>query len=107
VLAGTITALAAWRAGRLAPNWSFQVGLMLTGWGVFNVVEGLIDHQLLGIHHVRDDLGSPLSWDLGFLMFGALLIVGGWSLHLRGLSQMKRSSVTRAQSKLTRGPDAS
>jgi uncharacterized membrane protein len=43
-------------------------------------VEGLIDHELLGIHHVRDDLGAPLGWDLGFLAFGALLVVGGWVL---------------------------
>lgn len=26
------------------------------------VVEGVIDHQLLGLHHVRDDLGAPLGW---------------------------------------------
>jgi hypothetical protein len=29
---------------------------LLAGWGAFNVVEGVIDHQMLGIHHVRDDL---------------------------------------------------
>ena len=45
--------------------------MLLAGWGVFNVVEGLIDHQILGIHHVRDDLGAPLGWDLAFLAFGA------------------------------------
>jgi uncharacterized membrane protein len=67
VLAGSITALSAWRQGRLAPSWSFHFGLVLMGWGIFNVVEGLIDHQILGIHHVRDDLGAPLSWDFGFL----------------------------------------
>ena len=47
---------------------------------MFNVVEGLIDHQLLGLHHVRDDLGGPLAWDLGFLAFGVLLVVGGLAL---------------------------
>ncbi|HEX8538945.1 MAG TPA: DUF2243 domain-containing protein [Cystobacter sp.] len=46
------------------------------GWGAFNVVEGLIDHQLLGIHHVHPGEGQ-LAWDMGFLLFGALLIVGG------------------------------
>src|SRR5262245_35460529 len=29
------------------------VGQLLFGWGWFNLVEGLIDHQLLGIHYVR------------------------------------------------------
>jgi uncharacterized membrane protein len=66
VLAASMAAIRAWRQGRLAPNWSFHFGLVLTGWGIFNVVEGLIDHQILGVHHVRDDLGGPLSWDMGF-----------------------------------------
>lgn len=52
-------------------------GLMLLGWGLFNVVEGVIDHHILGIHHVRDDVEEPLPWDLGFLAFGAALIAGG------------------------------
>ena len=51
--------------------------MLLAGWGVFNVVEGLVDHQILGIHHVRDDLGAPLGWDLAFLAFGVLLIAVG------------------------------
>jgi uncharacterized membrane protein len=52
VLAASIAAIRAWQQGRLAPNWSFHFGLVLTGWGIFNVVEGLIDHQILGVHHV-------------------------------------------------------
>ena len=84
VLAGSVTTLHAWRQGRRAPTWGFHFGLVLAGWGGFNVVEGLIDHQLLGIHHVRDDLGGPLSWDIGFLIFGALLIAVGWAWHRRG-----------------------
>jgi hypothetical protein len=27
---------------------------VLLGWGIFNVVEGLVDHQLLGLHHVNE-----------------------------------------------------
>jgi len=77
VAAGVHLAVRAWRRGELAPPWRAHVGLMLAGWGAFNVVEGLIDHQLLGVHHVRDDLGAPLGWDLGFLAFGALLVVAG------------------------------
>jgi uncharacterized membrane protein len=50
---------------------------------MFNLVEGLIDHQLLGIHHVRDDLPpgpAKLGWDLGFLVWGLLMLAGGWWL---------------------------
>jgi uncharacterized membrane protein len=52
----------------------------MIGWGAFNVVEGLIDHELLGIHHVRDDLGGPIGWDLGSLALGAVLILAGLAL---------------------------
>jgi uncharacterized membrane protein len=67
----------AWQRGELAPPWRMHVGMLLAGWGAFNLVEGLVDHQLLGIHHVRDDLGAPLGWDLAFLAFGALLLAAG------------------------------
>jgi len=89
VLGASIVTLAQWRQGRLAPSWSFHFGGVLAGWGIFNVVEGLIDHQLLGAHHVRDDLGGPLSWDIGFLVFGGLLVVGGWLLQKRGGSHLR------------------
>jgi hypothetical protein len=64
----------------LAPPWRAHFGMLIAGWGVFNLVEGVVDHQLLDIHHVRDDLGAPLGWDLGFLAFGALLVVAGLTL---------------------------
>jgi uncharacterized membrane protein len=64
----------------------------LIGWGGFNLVEGLVDHHLLGVHHVRDDLGAPLGWDLGFLVFGALLVVVGAVLMAKRPARV--SSVT-------------
>jgi uncharacterized membrane protein len=70
----------AWQRGELAPPWRAHIGMLLAGWGAFNVVEGLIDHELLGVHHVRDDLGGPLGWDLGFLAFGVVLIAVGVGL---------------------------
>jgi uncharacterized membrane protein len=90
VVAASITSISAWRQGRLAPSYSFHFGLVLVGWGIFNLVEGLVDHQLLGVHHVRDDLGAPLSWDLGFLASGVLLIGAGWLLHRRGLRALEQ-----------------
>ena len=60
------------------------VGGLLLGWGLFNVVEGVIDHQLLGLHHVREYAPNPLPWDLGFLGFGLLLLLGGWALVRAG-----------------------
>lgn len=88
VLAASLTTLVSWRQGRLAPSWSFHFGLVLAGWGIFNLVEGVVDHHLLGVHHVRDDLGAPLSWDIGFLVLGVLLVAGGWLLHRRGARRL-------------------
>jgi uncharacterized membrane protein len=58
-------------------------GLLLMGWGAFNVVEGLVDHHLLTIHHVRDDVADPLWWDLGFLALGVALAAAGAALWHR------------------------
>jgi uncharacterized membrane protein len=80
VMAATVLIIRAWERGELAPPWRAHLGMLLAGWGAFNLVEGLIDHQLLGIHHVRDDLGAPLAWDLAFLAFGVVLIAVGLAL---------------------------
>jgi uncharacterized membrane protein len=75
-----------WRAStRNDIIWSARIllGAILLGWGLFNLVEGLIDHQLLGLHHVRDDLPpgpATLGWDLGFLAWGVLMLASGWWL---------------------------
>ncbi|MBH8563585.1 DUF2243 domain-containing protein [Nostoc sp. CENA67] len=71
-----------WRAGgRKDVPWSSHtfVGSLLMGAGLFNVVEGVIDHQILGIHHVKPG-PNQLAWDIGFLVFGALLVLVGWLL---------------------------
>jgi uncharacterized membrane protein len=69
-----------WLAGKRADvPWSTRtlVGSIILGWGLFNFVEGLIDHQILGIHHVHPGEGE-LAWDLGFLALGLAQIAGGW-----------------------------
>ncbi|ATB31805.1 DUF2243 domain-containing protein [Melittangium boletus] len=75
-----------WRAGqRPEVPWSTRtfVGALAIGWGAFNVVEGLIDHQFLGVHHVHPGEGQ-LAWDVAFLVFGALLVGAGRALVRAG-----------------------
>ncbi|MDO3685308.1 DUF2243 domain-containing protein [Micromonospora sp. C28ISP2-4] len=60
-------------------------GWALIGWGLFNLVEGIIDHHLLGIHHVRSG-PNQLWWDLGFLALGVVLIAVGWAIQRRALA---------------------
>ena len=73
-----------WRAVRRSPTplpgrvlgWA-----MLMGWGLFNLVEGLIDHQILGIHHVHEN-GNHLLWDGVFLASGVVFMtVGAWRAY--------------------------
>ena len=55
------------------------VGGLLIGWGGFNVVEGIINHHLLNLHHVRPGPDQVL-YDLGFLAWGAVMLVVGYLL---------------------------
>lgn len=74
-----------WRRGRRrhAPwPWRALAGAVLLGFGLFNLVEGVVDHHLLGLHHVNETAppGRWLLWDLGFLAWGAAMVAGGWGL---------------------------
>ncbi|MDO8528069.1 MAG: DUF2243 domain-containing protein [Deltaproteobacteria bacterium] len=71
-----------WKAVRrvdVPKSTKILVGSMLFGWGLFNLVEGIIDHQLLQVHHVVQRAAQPaqLYWDLLFLAAGIVLIVLG------------------------------
>jgi uncharacterized membrane protein len=75
-----------WRAGgRDDVPWSPKIfgGSLLLGAGLFNFIEGIVDHQILGIHHVKPG-PNQLAWDIGFLIFGAGLALVGWILLRSG-----------------------
>ena len=78
-----------WRtAHRTHVRWSGKLlaGTMLMGFGIFNLVEGIIDHHILGIHHVNETAPRDqwIWWDLGFLIWEAVMLAGGWLLLRRG-----------------------
>jgi uncharacterized membrane protein len=70
------------RAIRRGAAWSGRrlLGGMAIGWGAFNLVEGIVDHHLLELHHVKESAANPLLWDIGFLLVGALLVGVGYAL---------------------------
>lgn len=73
-----------WRAGgRPGVPWNGKmlVGAMFVGWGLFNLVEGIVDHHLLNIHHVVERYGQSV-YDYLFLASGVVFVVGG-SLAIR------------------------
>jgi uncharacterized membrane protein len=86
-----------WQAGKREDvAWSSQtfVGSILLGAGLFNLVEGLIDHQILGIHHVKPG-PYQLAWDLGFLALGTVLVIIGWIMIQR--NKISKNSGVRSQ----------
>jgi uncharacterized membrane protein len=54
------------RAGGWQWSWKALLGIMAIGWGIFNIVEGIVDHHILQIHHVRPEAANPILWDVGF-----------------------------------------
>lgn len=54
-------------------------GSMILGWGVFNFVEGVINHHILNLHHVIEN-ANHLPYDIAFLASGVVMIVIGWSM---------------------------
>lgn len=75
--------MALWNVVRSGRPWTWRtlLGWTLFGWGVFNLVEGLLDHHILQVHRVRPDAANPLVWDIGFLILGLLLVLGGFLLQ--------------------------
>ena len=78
-----------WRASRRAHGrwaWRLLPATMLIGFGLFNLVEGVVSHQILGIHHVNETVPREqwIFWDLAFLVWGAAMILGGWLWLRRG-----------------------
>ncbi|GEO11427.1 membrane protein [Segetibacter aerophilus] len=58
-------------------------GGMLFGWGLFNLLEGIADHQLLKLHNVREITPDKQLWNLGFLGLSILFIVVGLLISKR------------------------
>jgi uncharacterized membrane protein len=78
-----------WRhAKKVHVRWSTKliVGTILMGFGIFNLVEGVVDHHLLGIHHVNETVPRDewIYWDVGFLIWGAAMLIIGWYLRRAG-----------------------
>jgi len=79
VAIGLFWAWARARGGGVVWTWRHLLGWLLVGWGTFNLVEGVIDHHIVGLHHVRSG-PNELAYDLAFLAIGLILAVAGWVL---------------------------
>jgi uncharacterized membrane protein len=83
-LAGAWGLWGAGRAGRVPSGRGF-LGQLILGFGLFNLIEGVVDHHVLNTHHVVDLPRHVPVFDWVFLgAGGVLLLVIGWALARRG-----------------------
>jgi len=78
-----------WQAAHRQRLWwsgKMLAGSMLMGFGLFNVVEGIVDHHVLALHHVNETVppGQWIYWDVGFLVWGTAMLFAGWRLLKAG-----------------------
>lgn len=70
------------------------LGSLALGAGLFNLVEGIINHHVLHVHHVTET-ENHLVWDLAFLLSGVVLVaIGWWLIRSDGRALGKPASVT-------------
>ncbi|HEX7055546.1 MAG TPA: DUF2243 domain-containing protein [Burkholderiales bacterium] len=91
-----------WRAAhRRHVAWPTRLlaGSIVLGFGVFNVAEGVINHHILGLHHVNETVPPEqwLTWDAGFLLWGALMVFIGWVLLRTGSRETADAAAGAAQ----------
>ena len=61
-LVGILRLRSAASAGATMPSLQVFAGQLILGWGVFNLIEGVIDHQILGIHNGRGRSRWLVQW---------------------------------------------
>ncbi len=81
-----------WRKAHASHLWwsgKMLVGSMLMGFGAFNLVEGVVNHHILGIHHVNETVPRMhwIYWDTGFLIWGAVMLATGYFIFRLGKRQ--------------------
>ncbi len=72
-----------WKAGRRKDadlSKKLLAGGLLGGWGLFNIIEGILDHHVLKLHNVRELTENVAAWNWGFLGFSVVLLLAGWAL---------------------------
>ena len=89
-----------WRHSRRShARWSWKLlpACLLIGFGAFNLVEGLINHQILGLHHVNETAPREhwIYWDIAFLIWGAAMLVSGLVMLRRARTRARAISAPR------------
>lgn len=78
VIIGVVSLIRLLKKKNINPSPKLAVGGMLAGWGLFNVVEGVIHHHILEFHNVRELSDNPDLWNYGFLAIGIVFMIVGF-----------------------------
>ncbi|HLS87387.1 MAG TPA: DUF2243 domain-containing protein [Burkholderiales bacterium] len=99
VVAGLVVLWRHARRGHARGSTRLLAGSLLMGFGIFNLVEGVISHHLLGLHHVNETVPPSqwIYWDIGFLVWGALMLAAGWALTRSGRRRTAEAPRERPQ----------
>src|SRR3569833_410391 len=89
VLAGLYLLWQRSRANTFSRSPSYFVGAILLGWGIFDLVEGVIDHEIFGFLRVNETVSPDhrVFWDIGFLLWGAVMVVVGAAMVRAGVQR--------------------
>ena len=85
-----VTAIGVYRLFQAAKRedvlWSGKVlvGAWLAGWGLFNLVEGVVNHHVLELHHVMEYTINKSTYDFAFLILSVIILLIGWMLVRAG-----------------------
>jgi uncharacterized membrane protein len=62
----------------IAPTHALLAGSLLFGWGIFNAMDSIANHYILGLHNVKENAADPRLWNHGFFLLSLLQIAAGW-----------------------------
>lgn len=80
VLAGVVLLWKLLRRRDIDRSGTILAGGLLLGWGLFNIVEGIIDHHWLKLHNVREVAANIPLWNYAFLGISLFMLAGGYLL---------------------------
>ena len=83
VIGGVVMLFRALARSPLEASGKTLVGSLFVGWGCFNLIEGIINHHILGLHHVISGSPHQLTADLAFLAVSLVLVIFGVNRCIR------------------------
>ena len=77
VLIGIILLVKQLKRKDINPSPKLAMGGALSGWGIFNIVEGIIHHHILDLHNVNEFTLNTDIWNYSFLLSGFIFLFIG------------------------------